>query len=237
MKPPPTTSQSTPIPSAGPSRPRLQAPGTIDLDGQGHIRATLGRNNTEVMIVDDSAPTSPAGGADEPALPGEDGITLADIPQIVEAAQAREQRRSLPRQNSIPFIAELSPVELAIVKHCAVMALQKSALRDQFDLDEILELVENKKPTFWNKIFKAGKDQKNVKKKGVYPSLCEECRHFLPFFIAGVFGVPLELLVEREGADSNHGASRAPLRVPSFIDDVVSAMRQMGESPSLAQHL
>jgi hypothetical protein len=44
----------------------------------------------------------------------------------------------------------------------------------------------------------------------------------------GVFGVPLELLVEREGADSLHGASRTPLRVPSFIDDVVSAMRQMG---------
>jgi len=46
--------------------------------------------------------------------------------------------------------------------------------------------------------------------------------------VLGVFGVPLELLVEREGADSLHGASRIPLRVPSFIDDVVSAMRQMG---------
>ena len=43
-----------------------------------------------------------------------------------------------------------------------------------------------------------------------------------------MFGVPLELLVEREGADSLHGASRTQLRVPSFIDDVVSAMRQMG---------
>lgn len=47
--------------------------------------------------------------------------------------------------------------------------------------------------------------------------------------MVGVFGIPLELLVEREGADSLHGASRAPLRVPSFIDDVVSAMRQMGK--------
>jgi len=45
---------------------------------------------------------------------------------------------------------------------------------------------------------------------------------------AGVFGIPLELLVEREGCDSLHGASRETLRVPSFIDDVVSAMRQMG---------
>lgn len=52
----------------------------------------------------------------------------------------------------------------------------------------------------------------------------------LNFFVfsAGVFGVPLDQLVEREGADSLHGASRFPLRVPSFIEDVVSAMRQMG---------
>ncbi|THH30725.1 hypothetical protein EUX98_g3482 [Antrodiella citrinella] len=214
-KPPPASAlvQSVPVTStAGPSRPRLMPPGTIDFDGQGQIRATLGRNNTEVMIVDDSAPTSPAGGMDEPTLPGEDGITLADIPQIVEAAQAREQHRSLPRQSSIPFIADLGALELSIVKHCAVLALQRSPLRDQFDLDEILELVENKKPTFWNKFFKAGNDKKNVKKK------------------AGVFGVPLELLAEREGADSIHGASRSPLRIPSFIDDVVSAMRQMDMS-------
>jgi hypothetical protein len=34
--------------------------------------------------------------------------------------------------------------------------------------------------------------------------------------------------VEREGSDSLHGATRATLRVPSFIEDVVSAMRQMG---------
>lgn len=47
-------------------------------------------------------------------------------------------------------------------------------------------------------------------------------------YVTGVFGVPLELLVEREGADSLLGATRSTLRVPSFIDDVISAMRQMG---------
>ena len=46
--------------------------------------------------------------------------------------------------------------------------------------------------------------------------------------------MPLELLVEREGSDSHLGATRATLRVPSFIDDVISAMRQMGKSKSLA---
>lgn len=162
------------------------------------------------MIVDDSAPTSPTAAAvDEPTMPAiEDGITLADIPQIVEAAQAREQHRSLPRQSSIPFIAELSTLELAIVRHCAVVVLSHSPLQSQFDLDEILELVENKKNSFWKQLFKPGNDKKNVKKKGV-------------------FGVPLELLVEREGADSLLGASRTAVKIPSFVDDVVSAMRQM----------
>ena len=40
--------------------------------------------------------------------------------------------------------------------------------------------------------------------------------------------MPLELLVEREGCNSLHGASQAALRVPRFVDDVVTVMRQMG---------
>jgi len=35
--------------------------------------------------------------------------------------------------------------------------------------------------------------------------------------------------VERDGADSLLGASRTTLRVPSFIDDVILAMKQMGK--------
>lgn len=38
----------------------------------------------------------------------------------------------------------------------------------------------------------------------------------------------LDLLVERDGADSLLGASRAAVRVPCFINDVISASRQMG---------
>ncbi|ETW79001.1 hypothetical protein HETIRDRAFT_323512, partial [Heterobasidion irregulare TC 32-1] len=205
--------------SATSSAARLPKRSTIVESPTGKVAQSTDVHNShkahhpDIMIVDDSAPTSPAGGPPyDPLIPpvGEDNITLADIPQLVEAAQAIEQHRSLPRQNSIPYIAELTPLELAIVKHCAVLVLQRSPLRDQFDLDEILEMVEVKKQGFWKQLFK-GNDKKNVKKKGV-------------------FGVPLELLVEREGADSMHGASRATLRVPSFIDDVVSAMRQMDVS-------
>ncbi|TFY64383.1 hypothetical protein EVJ58_g2663 [Rhodofomes roseus] len=208
----PQQQQRSPQQSAQAESTTRTPPGTIDTSPQGQvIRPPFARNNTGVMIVDDSAPTSPTGGVDDPVGGIEDGITLADIPQIVEAAQAREQRRSLPRQSSIPFIAELNTLELAVVKHCAVLALQRSPLRDQFDLDEILELVEMKKSSFWNRLFKPGNDKKNVKKKGV-------------------FGVPLELLVEREGAESLLGASRTAVKIPSFVDDVISAMRQMDMS-------
>ncbi|KNZ74640.1 Rho-type GTPase-activating protein 1 [Termitomyces sp. J132] len=177
---------------------------------QGQQHQALSRANTEVMIVDDSAPNSPAEGNTPISNPRmDDSITLADIPQLMEAAQAREQQRSWPRESSIPYIAQLSPMELAIVKHAAVLLLTKSPLKDAFDLDEVLEMVETKKSRFWKTLFK--NEKKNKQKKGV-------------------FGVPLDDLVQQEGSDSTLGASREPLRVPSFIDDVISAMKQMDMS-------
>ena len=198
------------------------------------FRPPYARGNNEVKIIEDSAPSSPslAYGDHPPELQPQstdDGITLADIPQLVQVAQARAQHRSLPRESAIPFIAELGALELAIVKHSAAVVLSKSSLKDQMDMDEIFDLLEMKKGGFWNRLFKAGgSGKKDVKKKGssvlLHPWFSgTDCR-----LVLGVFGVPLELLVEREGADSLHGSSRTPLRVPSFLDDVVSAMRQMG---------
>ena len=56
-----------------------------------------------------------------------------------------------------------------------------------------------------------GKEKKEVKKK------------------VGVFGVPLDQLVERAGSDSVLGANDAHLKVPTFVEDIISAMKQMGE--------
>lgn len=92
-------------------------------------------------------------------------IMLSDIPQLMEAVQAREQP-SLPRERPILHIAELSTLELTIVKYCAVLTLHRSPLRDKFDLDEILELVEMKGGSFWNKLFRGGDSKKNVKREG-----------------------------------------------------------------------
>jgi hypothetical protein len=117
------------------------------------------------MIVDDSPPPASPGEERPPMQTLEEGITLADLPQLMEAAQAREQRRSLPRESAIPYIAELGTLELAIVKYSAVLVLMRSPLKEHIDLDEILEMVEVKKPGFWKTLFNRN-DKKNVKKKG-----------------------------------------------------------------------
>jgi hypothetical protein len=196
QRPPPTTQQNVPGASAGPLRPQRppQAQGQQQPPSQSQqhappvrpSRPTLNpappapssadsrpnyvRKNSEVKIVDESAPSSPSAtvpseGGPLDSVPTLEGLTLADIPQFAEAAQAMEQRRSLPRQSMVPYVAELTPLELAIVRHTAVAVLCRSPLRDQVDLDEILEMVEAKKQGFWGKLFK-GNDKKYIKKKG-----------------------------------------------------------------------
>lgn len=46
----------------------------------------------------------------------------------------------------------------------------------------------------------------------------------------GVFGVGLDALVERDGVGSSHGVGPGALKVPGIIDDIISAMRQMDMS-------
>ncbi|QRV88773.1 Rho-type GTPase-activating protein 1 [Ceratobasidium sp. AG-Ba] len=169
------------------------------------VRPQFARNNTQIRIVDESLASPVREDAFDDGS-GE-GLTLGDIPQLVEA----EQRRSLPRQGGRRLIAELSPLELLVVKHVAMYHLSRGPLREVVDQDEVWDLLELKKNTFWGKLFKGGKDKQAIKKKGV-------------------FGVPLELLVEREGVESLLGASRSTVRIPTFIEDLVSAMKQMDMS-------
>lgn len=46
----------------------------------------------------------------------------------------------------------------------------------------------------------------------------------------GVFAVPLDQLVDRAGSDSVLGATAAHLKVPTFLEDIIAAMKQMGQS-------
>lgn len=47
-------------------------------------------------------------------------------------------------------------------------------------------------------------------------------------YFIGTFGVPLEVLVERYGIDSVLSAGPGRIRIPSFVDDSISAMKTMG---------
>ncbi|GAA5943464.1 uncharacterized protein JCM15063_006480 [Sporobolomyces koalae] len=173
------------------------------------------RATTAVRIVDEQPDSVPQqegpvlGGTSEPTQ-DEEGITLADLPKVMEAEQKRsESRHYFPNK----LLSELSALEYFIVKHVAavLLASETSALREVAPLDDLLDIIDARKNTFWGKLFKGGNEQKKVKKKGV-------------------FAIPLDVLVERNGADSMHGAGPGSLRVPSFVDDVISAMKQMDMS-------
>lgn len=178
----------------------------------------------------------------------QDALTLDDIPRIVAAEQAKEQRPNAYKhagsnllggtgrpaklvnghgrglssddptmagnQPTRPtkYFSELSALEYFIVRHVAVLSMEP-LLEGNFNLEELLGLIEPRKPTIWNIFGRAFKnDSRKVGKK------------------KGVFGVALEQLVERDGTESTHGVGPGTLRIPTFIDDSVSAMRQMDMS-------
>lgn len=149
------------LPPEGPTQPT---------ERPGFRRAT-----TAIRIVDEQASEQAQirndapllGGASEPTQ-DEDGITLADLPQVMEAEQAREQRRLLPGRSGM-LLSELSALEYFIVKHVAALMLASndSAFKDVAPLDDLLDMIDARKNTFWGKLFKGGNEKKNIKKKGL----------------------------------------------------------------------
>ncbi|RMZ84605.1 hypothetical protein DV737_g1097, partial [Chaetothyriales sp. CBS 132003] len=166
----------------------------------------------------------------------QDGLTLDDIPRIVAAEQAKEQRPNAYRHagsnllgrttdqprlvNGHPrvlplrakrYFSELSALEYFIVRTCAVLSMQP-LLDGHFTAEELLGLIESRKTTtFWGKVSRALRNDGKTKKKGI-------------------FGVPLDALVDREGAESTNGVGPGALRVPALLDDAISAMKQMDMS-------
>ncbi|OTA96987.1 hypothetical protein M434DRAFT_66672 [Hypoxylon sp. CO27-5] len=214
----------------------------------GSAGADSSSQNKIMQIEEDREPGG--GGTTEQYFGHQDALTLDDIPRIVAAEQAREQQpnayrasrqdlfrsattdpshggsneRSLstgrdseqrllgdqiPQRDGRKFFSELSGLEYFIVRHVAVLTMQPM-LEPEFTLEELLSLIEARKaPTFWNKFGKAfGKNEKGkvTKKKGV-------------------FGVPLEVIVERDGADSTDGVGPGALRIPAIIEDTITALK------------
>lgn len=214
---------------------RSVRPGSSGADDQN-------RTDHQFHIVEDRGANDV--GTTDTMFGNNDALTLDDIPRIVAAEQVRE--KSMPLQQGLfrspsvaagkqgshqrslsasrderqggsdmlqrggrRFFSELSGLEYFIVRHLAVLTMQPM-LGDEFPLEELLSFIESRKPvTFWKNLSKAFKnDKKAVKKKGV-------------------FGVPLELIIERDGADSTDGVGPGALRIPAVLDDLISSMRKM----------
>jgi hypothetical protein len=200
------------------------------------------RPNHGIHIVEDRSATD--AGTTDAMFGHNDALTLDDIPRIVAAEQVREKSRphqqnlfrsastaaesrglqrpmsmgrddmqgyadQFPQRGGRRFFSELSGLEYFIVRHLAVLTMQPM-VGDEFPLEELLSFIELRKPTtFWKNISKAFKNEKKpIKKKGV-------------------FGVPLELIIERDGAESTDGVGPGTLRIPAILDDIVTSMRQM----------
>lgn len=177
----------------------------------------------------------------------QDTMTLDDIPRIVQAQQTREQRPNASRyarQPMIPqeprvrmlnghsrdfsgeelksaerlpgtkkYFSELTALEYFIVRHVAVLTMEP-LLEGHFNQEELLDLIETKRTTFWSKFGKAfvPKEKKTKVSK------------------TAIFGVPLEQLLERDYEESTDGVGPGSLKIPSLVQEAVSAMKTMDMS-------
>ena len=183
---------------------------------------------------------------------GAQSIALDDIPRLVAAEQAREQRPNASKYargnlmreqqprllnghrrdfsggneldramgegapRSRRYFSELSPLEYFFVRHIAVLNMEP-LLDGHFNQQELLNLIEAPEKsgtTFWARFGKAlkGGGGKNEKQK------------------KGVFGKPLDQIVERDGAESTDGVGPGALRIPALVECAVAAMRNMDMS-------
>lgn len=120
------------------------------------------------------------------------------------------------------YFSELTALEYFIIRHLAVLAMEP-LLTGYFNQEELIDLIEAKRPTFWSKFGKAfgtatnagkGKDKKGG--RGASRT--------------AVFGVPLEQLLERDYEESTDGVGPGSLKIPSLVQEAVSAMRTMDMS-------
>lgn len=189
----------------------------------------------------------------------QDAMTLDDIPRIVQAQQTREQRPNASRfarqpmipQEPIPrllnghtrdissgdplnselldqrpagtkrYFSELTALEYFIVRHVAVLSMEP-LLEGHFNQEELLDLIETKRPTFWSKFGKAfapNKERGRPRRGGAaakHPN--------------AIFGVSLDDLLERDYEESTDGVGPGSLKVPSLVQEAVSAMKTMDMS-------
>lgn len=104
------------------------------------------------------------------------------------------------------FLSELSPLDVVTLRSAVVPQL--AFLLDPFmDLDQLLDMIEGKRNTIWDKIVSSFKvpDKKKVKE--------------------GTFGVPLQELIAAHGVRTDLNPGPGSVVIPRFIDATIRSMR------------
>jgi hypothetical protein len=222
----------------------IDGPGGMSVEPGKDGQASESKNRNSMKIVHDHDQNGEA-----QLTLGVQSMALDDIPRLVAQEQAKEQRPNASKyargnllgqepkaklvnghrrefsggpdnmpitpdgqpQRSRKYFSELSALEYFIVRHIAVLSMEP-LLEGHFNQQELLDLIETKRSTFWDRFGRAFKNDKATNKK------------------KGVFGKSLELVCERDGADSTDGVGPGTLRIPAVIDNAVSAMRNMDMS-------
>ncbi|CAO3696292.1 unnamed protein product [Rhizopus stolonifer] len=135
-------------------------------------------------------------------------VDLDDSPHITatsrpSTSQPRLGRTGTPRI----YLSELSALQYMIVRYVAVVQIEPY-VRSTFSSAELLNMIDCKKSSIWGKFF-SFRSKRHLKPKEM-----------------GTFGVPLELLTERTGVESNLALGPSPVRLASFIDDAITTLRQ-----------
>lgn len=123
-------------------------------------------------------------------------------------------RKSKTRHTDTRYLSELSALEHFIVRQMAVVCLHP-LLEEYYSLDELMELVEMRKLSIWEKVVQSLKG--GSKKSSSSSSSSNKAKD-------GTFGIPVEILAERYGVNTDLGESPGQLRVPVFIDKIVHAL-------------
>ena len=178
----------------------------------------------------------------------QDALTLDDIPRIVAAEQAKEQRpnaykyahNNLIGQDSNPARLVNGHTRAQSGGHPDVLTGEQLPLRNKRFFSELSALeyfiVRHVAVLLMQPLLEGEFTLEELlglietRKTTIWGKLSRALRADNKTKRKGTFGVPLETLLDRQYAESTNGVGPGALRVPEMLDEAVSAMRQMDMS-------
>lgn len=187
-------------------------------------------------------------------LKNEKSLTLDDIPRIVAAEQAREQRPNAFKHHNSLYQRQTAPHRLKATGHTSTVVTPTGVLDNILNTSQPHpeEPVAVRKQKYYSELTKdehfiirhiaveaLSHISKSYSNKEELLSLIQTKKQ--PTFwdkfkfgggdgkkdkVMAVFGVDLQVLTKKYGIDSDLGVGPSKLRIPIVVDDIIAALRQ-----------